>query len=173
MGGLALGSPLTRRLEEFVAVAEEYCRLYERAAELDAASFLTGLERVLPRLHAAGVGLGYEDPGHELPDDDVDVRLTVEERQTVDAPVHALLGELDWKEVQRDLDFPVGGAMLFDDLSDIYADLTEGFRLLEAGRPQVEARFVWHNGFWSHWGYHSASALLVVHRYAGLYLGPL
>jgi hypothetical protein len=68
---------------------------------------------------------------------------------------------------------PAGGTMLSDDLSDIYADLKEGFRLLEAGRPEVEADFVWYQGYWSHWGYHCASAIGVVHHYVALYFGPL
>ena len=73
-----------------------------------------------------------------------DVRLTTEERQAVDWPVQALLGTLDWGDAEARLDRPVGGALLLDDLSDIYADLKEGFRLLEAGRPEVEADFVWY-----------------------------
>lgn len=87
--------------------------------------------------------------------------------------MHELVGRLDWSSVENDLGRPAAGALLLDELSDIYADLQEGFRLLGAGRLAVEADFVWHHGFWSHWGYHSASALGVVHRYVGLYLGPL
>jgi Domain of unknown function (DUF5063) len=156
-----------------VAAAQEYCGLYERAAKLGAERFLAELERVLPRLQAVGVTLSFSDENDELPEDDPGLELTIEERQAADAPVSALLQGLDWSAVEEDLAYPAGGALLFDDLSGIYGDLKEGFRLLEAGRPEVEADFAWYHGFWSHWGYHCASALVVVHRYVALYIGPL
>jgi hypothetical protein len=54
----------------------------------------------------------------------------------------------------------------------IYHDLKEGFRLMEAGRPEAEAVFEWRLLFWSHWGYHLAEALRVIHYYVALCLGP-
>lgn len=54
---------------------------------------------------------------------------------------------------------------LYEDLGETYRDLKSGFRLLEAGRPEAEAVFEWHHGFWSHWGYHNVDALRIVHIY--------
>jgi hypothetical protein len=172
LGGSSVGPALTGR-GKFVSAAAEYCQLYERASEVDAERFLVGLERVLPRLLATGLELSFSDDDDELPEDEADLSLTIEERQAVDWPVQALLGKLDLSDAEDRLDRPAGGTMLSDDLSDIYADLKEGFRLLEAGRPEVEADFVWYQGYWSHWGYHCASAIGVVHHYVALYFGPL
>ena len=70
------------------------------------------------------------------------------------------------KEEPRRPPIVVGhGDLLFNDLIELYADLREGFRLLEAGRPEAEAVFHWRLTFWSHWGYHLAEALRVVHVY--------
>jgi hypothetical protein len=59
----------------------------------------------------------------------------------------------------------VHAGLLFDDLIELYADLLEGFRLLEAGRSEAEAVFHWRLTFWSHWGYHLTEALRAVHVY--------
>lgn len=55
--------------------------------------------------------------------------------------------------------------LLFDDLMEIYGDVQQGLRLLDAGRPEAEAVFVLRLTFWSHWGYHLVEALRVVHVY--------
>lgn len=59
---------------------------------------------------------------------------------------------------------------LYEDLGETYQDLKNGFRLLEAGRPEAEAVFHWRLTFWSHWGYHNVRALRVVHPYVAGYL---
>jgi hypothetical protein len=102
--------------------------------------------------------------------------------QAVAWPAAEVLKEIDWSEVQAQLHesmmagrfrrgprWPIS-LFLDDDVWDIYADLKEGFRLLEAGRPEAEAVFGWRLSFWSHWGYHNAEALRVIHYYAALYL---
>ena len=155
---------------DFKAVAAEFCGLYERATEIGHEEFLRGLNRTLPRLHAEGLSLALPNDD-DLPDDDFDARLSVDERQAVDFPVAELLNSLDWSAVSDGLQDPNAYELwLYDDLSDIYADLKEGFRLLEAGRPEAEAVFEWRQGFWSHWGYHCVSALRLVHNYVALYL---
>ena len=151
--------------DEFMAVAAEFCELYENAPQLGGERFMLGLFENLPRLHVAGASLPY--PDDDIPEDDLDVSLTLEERQAVDFPVLKLLDQLDWREVEERLgDFQ----FLYDDLSGIHDDLKEGFRLLEAGRPEAEAVFEWRLLFWSHWGYHNANALRIVHSYVALYL---
>jgi hypothetical protein len=155
--------------DEFIAVASEFCELYETATRIGPEAFLRSLARTLPRLHSAGLALPFPDED-ELPDEDVDVRPTLEERQAVDFPVEELLRQLDWSDVQERLSDPIQvGLRLYLDLSDVYDNLKEGF-LLEAGRPEAEAVFEWRLKFWSHWGYHNVSALRIVHHYVALYL---
>ena len=156
--------------DEFIAVAAEFCELYENAPQLGGERFMHGLFENLPRLHVAGASLPSPDDADDIPEDDLDVRLTVEERQAVDFPVLELLEQLQWQGVVDRLgDDETGWARLYDDLSDIHAELKEGFELLEAGRPEAEAVFGWRDGFWSHWGYHAASAFRLVHYYVALY----
>ena len=78
---------------------------------------------------------------------------------------HVRVVEVDVSTAAYD-NWHIDGAVLWN----IYADLKEGFLLLEAGRPEAEAVFYWRLNFWSHWGYHSAAALKLVHYYAALYL---
>jgi hypothetical protein len=123
-----------------------------------------------------------DDDDDEIPDDDLDLRLSPEEMQAVAWPAAEVLKVIDWSEVQAQLHesmtagrfrrgpkWPIS-LFLDDDLWDIYAALKEGFRLLEAGRPEAEAVFRWRLLFWSHWGYHNAEALRVIHYYVALYL---
>jgi hypothetical protein len=157
--------------DAFIAVAGEFCELYEDATRRSADAFLLALARTLPRLHAAGVALPFPDDEEDIPEDDLDLRLTLEERQAIDFPVSDLLGGLEWRELEKHFDDArMSSLSLYDDLSDIHADLKEGFLLLEAGRPEAEAVFGWRLSFWSHWGYHSASALRLVHNYVALYI---
>jgi hypothetical protein len=154
-----------------MSVASEFCELYENATQLGSERFMRGLVRTLPRLQAAGVSLPYPDEFDELPESDLDLRLSTEERQAVDSPVAELLRELDWGEVKDEVGDPMDWFFLYDDLSDIYADVKEGFRLLDAGQPEAEAVWVWRDNFWAHWGYHNAGALKIVHYYVALNLG--
>jgi len=155
-------------------LASEFCDLYERAPELGE-DFLLSLQQTLPRLQAAAVALPL--PEGDFPDDDLDVSLSVEEQRAVDWPVHELLEQLDWSAVQENVsEAAATGApsptadwlFLYDDLSGIYHDLKRGFRLIEAGRAETEAVFGWRVLFWSHWGYHNAEALRLVHYYVAL-----
>jgi hypothetical protein len=153
-----------------MAVAAEFCELYENAAQVGSERFLRSLLQTLPRLHAAAVALPLPDDGDDIPDDDLDVQRSTEERQAVDFPVERLLGGLDWSAVEEHTqDSNANAVWLYDDLSDINADLQTGFRLLDAGRPEAEAVFEWYQLFWSHWGYHCASALRLVHFQVALY----
>jgi Domain of unknown function (DUF5063) len=168
-----------RQRDEFIAVASEFCELYERATQLGGERFLGGLHRLLPRLQAAAAELPL--PDDEIPDDDLDVRLTQEESQAVDWPVHEVLKQIEWSAIQDELPESTAACpslagpagFVYDDLSGIYHDLKEGFRLIEAGRPEGEAVFGWRELFWSHWGYHNAEALRVIHYFAASYLGGL
>lgn len=157
--------------DAFIAAASEFCELYENAEKHGHKRFLVGLAHVLPRLQAAAVELPYPDDADEIPDDDPDVDLTTAEMQSVAFPGHILDG-IDSAPIRDDLrgppDEPVE-VLLYDDLCDIYRDLKNGFRILDAGRPEAEAVFYWRLNFWSHWGYSNAEALRVVHVYVALF----
>ena len=162
--------------DEFIAAASRFCELYENAELLGRDNFLLGLDRVLPRLQASAVELPYPDDADQIPDDDLDVLLTDEEGKAYLWAVSRLLQQIDWSGVQERLSEHAAGytspatEFLSDDLDGIYGDLQEGFRLIKAGRPEAEAIFYWRLGFWSHWGYHNAEALRVVHFHVALYL---
>jgi hypothetical protein len=150
----------------FLAVAAEFCSLYETAKQLGSERFLLSLERVLPRLQVAAVELPY--PDDELPDDELDVGFSQSEIEAVEWPVATVLGEIDWSRIQDDLKKwgePTFAALVHEDLAGVYHDLKEGFRLLAAGRPESEAVFNWRLHFWGHWGYHNIEAMRVIHYY--------
>lgn len=100
------------------------------------------------------------------------------------SPLLETVMEADWERIRANLrtylpdrppperptPVPIA-AFLYDDLYDTYRDLKNGFRLLDAGRPEAEAVFLWELTFWAHWGYHSVDALRVIHYYVALYLG--
>jgi hypothetical protein len=170
-----------RQLDEFRAAASDYCDLFERARTLGSERFLLGLVRTLPRLQAAAVELSYQETDEE---ELQDRRLSPDELQIVAWPVAEVLEEVDWSRIQGDLhESMVGGRFrrpsrwpialfLHDDLTDIYRDLKSGFRRIEAGGPTAEreAFWEWRLGFWSHWGYHNAEALRVIHYYVATYV---
>ncbi len=95
----------------------------------------------------------------------------------------SMVEETDWDQIRANLreylaetrsphrpaPLPID-LFLYDDLHDIYRDLKEGFRLIDAGRPEAEAVFYWRLNFWGHWGYHNADALRVIHYCVALYL---
>lgn len=167
-----------RARDEFIAAASRFCEVFENAKGLGRDNFMLGLERVLPRLQAAAVELPYPDDADQIPDDDLDVRLTVEERQVFASPVWDILEQIPWNQVEGELAESSAvkagsiprAAFLHDDLSDIYCDLKAPFRLIEVGRPEAEAIFYWRLTFWSHWGYHNTEALRVVHYYVAVFL---
>jgi hypothetical protein len=96
-----------RQRDDFIAAASAFCDLYERATQLGGERLFLGLQQVLPRLQAAAVELPL--PDEDLPDDDLDVRLTTEESQAVDTPVYELLKQLDWRTVQHSLSESTAG----------------------------------------------------------------
>ena len=166
-------------MDEFRAAASDYCELFETARRLGSERFLIALARTLPRLQAAAVQLSLQRPDEE---EWPDLRLSLEEIQIIGGPVHDVLAEVDWGRIEDDLressledrPRPLGqiAHFLCDDLADIYGDLKPGFRRIESGGPgaEREAFWEWRLYFWSHWGYHNAEALRVIHYYVALYL---
>lgn len=166
--------------DEFIAAASKFCGLCENAEQLGRDRFLLGLHRAQPRLQAAGAELPYPDDTDEIPDDDVDLSPTDEEMGVFMGPIGDMLFEIDWEPVWKELHeavvderrdhWPIR-VFLYDDLYDTYLWVKEGFRLIDAGRPEAEAVFYWRWYFWTEWGYHNAEALRVIHYYVALYLG--
>ena len=118
--------------------------MYEGAEQLGRDEFLVGLSRTLPRLQAAGANLPSVEPVLDHP------IIPDPERRGSPEAVLAFLREIDLTPTQVRLHEHVGGCksltatpdFIFDDLDDIYHDVAEGFDIIAAGFPEIEA--VWH-----------------------------
>jgi hypothetical protein len=57
------------------------------------------------------------------------------------------------------------GGSVSDDLEDIYVEVSTGLALLAHGSSPGEAGWLWHFGFWGHWGEHAVEALRIIHSH--------
>lgn len=136
-------------------VAKEYCELIEHLDQ-HRDVWLARLIELLPRLHAAVVGLGQpsEDAGRTVTPD-LDARFELFSR------VRQVLGDSDpyWLEFDVAADGQQMSGSLADDLTDIYCELKYGLTLLDS-RPGDPGPALngWREGFKRHWGQHLVDA---------------
>jgi len=144
-------------LPELVATARGFCHLIEDA-EQAGADWLERVSCLLPRIHAAVVGLrrvAIDDaPQCLVPDYELRFGLFMR--------LHQRLGERD----RYGLEFDALGTgpcaltgSLADDLTDIYFELRRGLDVLDHDPDRPErAVSVWRSGFLQHWGQHLVDA---------------
>lgn len=144
-------------LPELVATAREFCHLIEDA-EQAGPDWLERVSCLLPRIHAAVVGLRREasDDAAQCLVPDYELRFDLFMR------LHQRLGGRD----RYSLEFDALGmgpcaltGSLADDLTDIYFELRRGLDVLDHDPDKPErALSVWRSGFLQHWGQHLVDA---------------
>ena len=141
-------------MRPFHDIAADYCSWVERSAERP--NLAEWLPRILAELLHAAFSLpddGLADAGAE----DFQKR----DYQQIRAELPSLPLQY-YREVFDSLDLesaaePVVGD-LYDDLADIYGDLSEGLFIHQHGSP-TEAERYWSQSFRYHWGEHATGAL--------------
>jgi len=141
---------------DMTRAAREYCSLIESIDEMEQQEWFQQLAILLPRLHAAIVGLGHpEAMERHVPAPDFEDRFELFSR------LHVTLGERDayWMEFDIAQDGQTMSGSLADDLTDIYFDLRDGLHTLERD-PRDSQRAVtdWQTGYEVHWGQHLLDA---------------
>ncbi|RMG37100.1 MAG: DUF5063 domain-containing protein [Gammaproteobacteria bacterium] len=150
-------SPL-QPVGEFARVAREYCAFiesFDAAEEPDSAEFLTGLSRLLPRLHLAAEAISDAEPT-----DDLLAGIDPDRRFALFSRLRQALGELDgyWTEFDVGRDLQERSGSLADDLADIYWELKAGLERLDREQPPLSILRCWGAGYRLHWGQHLVDA---------------
>lgn len=147
----------------FRVAAERYCGLIEFGWRSLGDLLFAELARSLACLYAAATVLPiFEVESDDLPADQFS------DAQWRDA-FWPFAGALRRDDVYWDVEPYTEGkpelvaGLLQDDLGDIYRDIKEGLLLEEAGFPDADVVWQWRFNFWSHWGFHAASALRALH----------
>ena len=141
----------TADLEEFVAAAHAFIAWVDEERATD----LRMLHRLLARVQQTVVSLSHpSDPGDgDEPADDRPA-YDVVRRRLAGLPLDSYAVVFDALE-PGDVE-PVKAA-LSDDLADIYHDILDGFRYLDAGNAARAIR-QWRWGYYAHWGRHLVHA---------------
>lgn len=144
-----------QRVRELANAAEQYCALVEGLNRPEG-DWLEQLSCLLPRIHAAVIGLGRSTGGSMEPDTAGDF----ERRFELYTHLRRLLGDRD----RYNLEFDPGdrsdmSGSLADDITDIYFELRRGLDVLDRHPDDLrQAAVVWRNGFRWHWGQHVVDA---------------
>jgi hypothetical protein len=163
---------------EFVAVANEFCKYMDHAAEINGDEMLRIMQRILPLLYLKASLL----PGLEPYFEDGNEKFVTEEGWF---RIHDILLEKfgtanDFLEVfdekVNDTDGPVVSS-LAENMADIYQDLKDFLLLYQTGTQEVMNDAVWEcrMNFESYWGQKLTNSLRAIHRfiYSGEEIGKV
>lgn len=143
-----------RAVRELASAAQQYCALVE-GLDRPAGDWLEQLSCLLPRIHAAVIGLGRGGDSTQ-PGNGGDY----ERRFELYTHLRGLLGDRDHYNLDFDpADRSDMSGSLADDITDIYFELRRGLDVLDRNPDGLrEAAAVWRNGFRWHWGQHVVDA---------------
>ena len=162
----------SRKVVEFVAVANEFCKYAEHASELKGDELLKILQRILPLLYINASLLPqfetfFEDGNEKFVTESDWVRL------------HEVLREKfgsadDYLEVFDEKDNESDGpvlASISENMADIYQDLKDFLLLYQTGTVEVMNDAVWEcrMNFENFWGQKLVNSLRAIHKF--LYSG--
>jgi hypothetical protein len=153
---------------EFAAVANEYCRYCEHAAELKGEEVLAIMQRLLPLLYLKASFLPKLEPVFE---DGNEKFVTEPDWYRIQIAYRKKLGSADdyleipeSSETQEDA---IAAASISEDLADIYQDLKNFTLLYQTGTNEVMNDAVWEcrMNFENYWGLRLVNALKAIHRF--------
>jgi hypothetical protein len=139
--------------DELLEIARRYCSVIESLDDGNR-GYLSQLNEILPRLHAAMTAVPSSEEGSYETNVDLDQRFELFSR------LHRLLGDLDgyWMEYDVAPDRQEMSGSLADDLTDIYCELKNGLKRLDGSDDTVRTLGRWRVGFCKHWGQHVVDA---------------
>jgi len=153
----AVGS-LSARSRTFRTRARDFCELVAGHKHYPLRRFLRRVYHSLPALYAAGLDLPDFTPAHDASYK----RVSVQEWSRLSRSLESRLGTRTWYSEVFDVydrhDHSSLLGNLADDLSDIYGDLTNGFRCWRTG-DRENAIWEWRYFLEIHWGEHATGAL--------------
>jgi hypothetical protein len=150
-------------MRSFRAAAARFTEIVDSAPHLEPEVFLASVSHGMAELYSIALSLPAVEP------------------DTTDTD-KAALKTANWDELHRSLREKIGPLdtywTIFDftekqepvqrslagDISEIYFDLKQGFRLEEIGIPKADVLFDWRLDFRSHWGRHLLAALTAIHH---------
>ena len=147
---------MTQQVEQFAALAGEFCAWAESAGSAPEVEAATAL-RLLARLYGQALELPATF-GEEEPDEVADEAWKQVYRRFGALPFNYYAQCFDPGELPGEASL----ADLADDLADIWRDRKEGLSLYAAGHLD-SAAWAWRWGFWHHWGLHAAGAIYALH----------
>jgi len=157
---------------EFVAVANEYCKYAEHAAEIKGDEMLRIMQRILPLLYLKASLLPVTEPFFE---DGNEKFITETEWQKIHDSLSLKLGaandfRAEMGEVLDDSGIPVP-VTIAENMADMYQDLKDFILLYQTGTREVMNDAVWECriNFETFWGPKLLNSLRAVHAF--LYSG--
>src|SRR5512133_3221240 len=172
------GPVYSRTVDEFVAVANEFCKNAERAAEVKGDDMLKILQRLLPLLYIKASLLPELEPVFE----DGNEKFVTEETWTkVHETFRLKFGTADdyievFDEKIKDDEGPVTSS-ISENLADIYQDVKDFLLLYQTGTDEVMNDAVWEcrMNFENIWGQKLLNGLRAIHKfvYSGEEIGEL
>lgn len=172
------GPVYSRNVVEFVAVANEFCKYAERAAEVKGEDLLKILQRLLPLLYIKASLLPELEPVFE---DGNEKFVTEEKWISIHEIFRSKFGTADdylevFDEKIKDTEGPVTSS-ISENLADIYQDIKDFLLLYQTGTDEVMNDAIWEcrMNFENIWGQKLLNGLRAIHRfvYSGEEIGEL
>ncbi len=153
---------------EFTAVATEFCRYAEHAAEIKGGEMLNILQKLLPLLYLKASMLPVLDPFFE---DGNEKFVTEEDWNSVHENFKTIFGSAN--EYIELLDDPSSGdegtvvSGIAEDMADIFQDMKNFVLLYQTGTEEVMNDAVWECrlNFENFWGVRLLNAMKAIHRF--------
>ena len=137
---------------DFAELAERYCSLIEQAARAERLRFLTRVEEILKRLHAAASALPEVEPAAE--------------RSRDPEPMSSAEWESRFGELRQLIGTEAKGSIA-DDLVEVYRALGSGLRVLRSGAPPEDVIGRWRWDFDRRWAAPAERALFAIRQLIG------
>ncbi|OQB65460.1 MAG: hypothetical protein BWX96_00039 [Bacteroidetes bacterium ADurb.Bin145] len=158
----------SRNVVEFVAVANEFCKYAERAAEVKGDDLLRILQRILPLMYIKASLLPSFEPYFE---DGNEKFVTETDWNRINDTLKKKFGNADdflelFDEKFNESEIPVPSS-LAENMADIYQDLKDFLLLYQTGTEEVMNDAIWEckMNFENIWGQKLVNSMKAIHRF--------
>jgi hypothetical protein len=158
----------SRKVIEFVAVANEYCKYAERASELKGDELLKIMQRILPLMYLNASLLPQLNPFFE---DGNEKFVTESDWIRIQETLKEKFGTADdflevFDEKLNETDGPVLSC-ISENMADIYQDIKDFLLLYQTGTVEVMNDAVWEckMNFENFWGQKLVNSMRAIHRF--------